>query len=503
MSSTIRPSASKARLLRTALQGQLCSYLKPAKATSAHPLSNFLCKLTQPSRCFKTAILCTLEKLCRKSLALDEKNTEKQAETQTIEQADLQNFRFHPSTQLLTKQGYYATAYQLSLTRVIKDARLFPLRQTQLSAFAPKLCNVMVGMDKYGDQYIHAFQPLAADSHLYRITESQPAADCTLPQGIRRRMRHATPGGVAIAKAFIRPPQKFEIFIDRSHTVYLQQTAGNFDFVALDDLSSSFKAANVSANGHFAALITAEGSVRRYDNQQGCMQEVDLNGDSEAITISIANDGTLYIGSRQHTYMVPAGSKSAIKQGRGLEQNNKIFCLSVDERFLISQRCNSRGTKKSEILLHDLQNEGQEIVLSSAQPRTQPDSTRPCSIAFSQLNALVAVGYQNGLIEIFALENLCAPPAVRNTFAASALAQQGGITPLRGLCKGSLPNPDTHKPDAQLVTSLRLPQYSALPPCPLVSFAKGFDQLHVTYRGRNNAVELGTLTFGIAQILSH
>lgn len=463
MSSTIRQSQSQACLIRTAALlrksygfPQAAIKNKSAYFSSTSSVSSgLLCKLRQPSRCFRTAILCTLEKLFQKTLV------EKGAEKQTIKSTDLQNFRFHPSTQLLRQQGYYATAYRLSLLRTIKDARLFPLRQTKLISFAPKPCNVMVGMDKYGNQYIHAFQPLADDSQIYRITASESVADDALAQGLRRRMRHAAPGGVAIAKAFIHPPRKFEVFIDSSHTVYLRQPTG--DVIPVDTLNNAFKAADVSANGRFIGLITADGCVRRYDNQQDCAQQIDLNGDSEAFTISVANDGTLYIGSCQHTYIAPAGASSEFKQGPGLTQANTIFCLSADEKFLISQRRSKKGTRKSEIVLKDLKNTGRETVLLSAPTEVLTDKARPHSIAFSSLNALIAVGYQDGLIEIFTLT-------------------------------------DPSKPYAPLLTSFMLPHYSVLPSCPLVSFAQGFDQLHITYRGRGNAIELGTFTFGLNKI---
>ncbi len=460
MSSTIRQSQSQACLIRTAAllrkpYGFPKAVIKNKSAYFSFVSSGLLCKLIQPSHCFRTAILCTLEKLFQKALV------EKGAEKQTIKSTDLQNFRFHPSTQLLRQQGYYATAYQLSLLRTIKDARLFPLRQTKLISFAPKPCNVMVGMDKYGHQYIHAFQPLADDSQIYRITASESVADDALAQGLRRRMRHAAPGGVAIAQAFIRPPLKFEIFIDSSHTIYLRQPIGNV--ITVDTLNDSFKAADVSANGRFIGLITADGCVRRYDNQQSCAQQIDLNGDSEALTISVANDGTLYIGSRQHTYIAPAGTNNGVKQGPGLTQTNTLFCLSTDEKFLISQRRSKKGTRRSEIVLKDLQNSGRETILFSAPTGPLTDEARPHSIAFSALNALIAVGYQDGLVEIFTLT-------------------------------------DSSKPYAPLLTSFMLPQYSVLPSCPLVSFAQEFNQLHITYRGRDNAVELGTFTFGLNKI---
>ncbi len=457
MSSTIRQSQSQACLTRTAaLLRRSCGFPKAVvKNKTAYLSSSLLCPLTQPSRCFKTLILRTLEKLFQKDLV------EKSAEKRVIKPADLQNFRFHPSTQWLRQQGYYATAYRLSLLRAIKDERLFSLRQTKLISFAPKPCNVMVGMDKYGNQYIHAFQPLADDSQIYRITASEAVVDSTLAEGLRRRMRHAAPGGVAIAKAFNYPPLKFEIFIDRSHTVYLRQPTG--DVLTVDTLNDSFKAADVSANGRFIGLITADGFVRRYDIQQRCIQEIDLNGDSDAFTISIASDGTLYIGSRQHTYIATADANSVIKQGPGLTQTNAIFCLSTDEKFLISQRRSKKSTRRSEIVLKDLESGGQETILLSAPAGQLTHAARPHSIAFSPLNALIALGYQDGLIEIFTLT-------------------------------------DPSKPYAPRLTSFMLPQYSVLPCCPLVSFAHGFDQLHITYRGRGNAIELGTFTFGLNNI---
>lgn len=160
------------------------------------------------------------------------------------------------------------------------------------------------------------------------------------------------------------------------------------------------------ASRRFVATTTwvgqGESLVRCYDRTQDCLCVDALLADCRATQVSVANDGKVFVGTPLGGHVIAAGGDVQVypdpPAANGERLAGTVFRLSPDERFLIRP-----GPHSGSLLLEDLR-DGRHVILPRMEPlRPGQQCLKPASIAFSVLNALAAVAYQDGLILVFDL----------------------------------------------------------------------------------------------------
>jgi len=400
-------------------------------------------------------------------------------EGQTLSAEDFKGFRFHPDANCLVNDDRYAAACHLSLIRTLEEASAHPIIVNQIN-FAPQQLNDMRGIDRFGNVHISSHNT-GEPSEEISLSAGSPTRLAELPDGLQRFVQPPPLySGLTscLSKSYIKPPVQPELLYNRAGNLILLDARDQQ--ITLDTLPGAFfeypsaiKSVHFSANGRFAVLLPQFGPVRLYDLGTGERLPVPRvsYGDSSVCRALVSNDGTLYMDTQWASHRVtPEG---AVLTSQGMDQ---AYALSPDERFLLYR---SSSDRSDDFTLRDLHNHREIPVTrtqigSSTLPDISPDialsphnamlcadylTSRPASIAFSPLNALLAVAYGDGGIEVFDLMNADAHGA--RSLARTQISVQADI-------------------------------FSR----PLVSFDRGFDHLQVVSYGDNNQLDVNSLTLG-------
>lgn len=191
---------------------------------------------------------------------------------------------------------------------------------------------------------------------------------------------------------------------------------------------------DLSRSGRFIATATiiAEGPgetrLQCYDRLLDRIS-VDVHiADVNLFQISVADDGRLFVGSHTSGYAFNLSGEVTRYPYEG--GYNALFRLSPDERFLI-RSCFRHNEDGDNILLQDL-HDGRETILPRLMPsRVGGGSTRPGSLAFSLLNRLVAVAYEDGALQVFDLQredDRGAHALVRTSLPISGISMQPHVS---------------------------------------------------------------------------
>lgn len=326
-------------------------------------------------------------------------------EREAVTAEDLQRFRFHPAARDLCRNGLPATACLQSLhlaRKAIADGDL----QATVAPLVPS-CR-MPSIDQMPlprDGSIVCWHTGTGDirpvRHLIRAGQAYPYV---LPGGAETVPRTAHQGGIGTGRQFLAPQPDYWVLARPDHTLCVWRT----DTAELTDLplplprSERVRMAAVSGNGRFVAWVVQEWNGDRhlkcYDREQGRLCVDRALSDPLLCQLSVASDGTLFVGSQEQGYQF--GTEGQLKVVPFLHLPGCLYGLSPDENFLIrSGVCAADGVET--ITLED-RSRGTDIVLPRHRPsRSTAWFARPASMAFSAMNALVAVAYHDGVIQVF------------------------------------------------------------------------------------------------------
>jgi len=377
-------------------------------------------------------------------------------EGQALSAEDFQGFRFHQDAKSWAAAGHYATACQLSLMRTLEEAGSQPIT-IEHSRFAPRQLNDMRGIDKLGNVHVSS-HGMEGPDELNSLSAGVPTRLTDLPDGLQRFVQPLTSGlTTCLSKSHIKPPAQPELLHNRAGDLILLNTAGQLS--RLDSFPeascrqpSSLRSVQLSANGRFAALLPDSSPIRLYNLETGARLPVPRVSciDMSVCRALVTNNGTLYVATQPTSQQVtPEGAVLT------LSDMDQIFALSPDERFLLYRNSSDRA---GDFILRDLHNHN-DIPVKRTHADSFTLSNTPSSIAFSPLNALLAVAYGDGGVEVFNLMN----------------ADANG---------------------ARALASTRIPVQIGAFSCPLISFDKGFDRLQVVSYGDNNQLNVNSLTLG-------
>ena len=329
-------------------------------------------------------------------------------ENDAITAGDLSHFRFHPATREWVDAGLYATACMASLHHVRQDAGAgcLAVRQEQISLpgamhrldLLPQLQDgraITWHIDPERNQVVR---------HLVGDEQAQPfllpAGLVPYPYGV---------GGLGATRSCVLPRPAWLLLGNplRIPSLYCVDTEALIP-LPLPAVDGRLFIGAASASRRFVATTTwagqGESLVRCYDRTQDCLCVDARLADCWATQVSVANDGRVFVGSPLGGHVIAAGGDVQAyphpPAANGELLTETVFRLSPDERFLIRP-----GPYSGSLLLEDLR-DGRHVILPRLEPlRPGQQCLKPASVAFSVLNALAAVAYQDGLILVFDLQH--------------------------------------------------------------------------------------------------
>lgn len=285
----------------------------------------------------------------------------------------------------------------------------------------------------------------------------------TLPDGFRTA---AAIPRINSSKHFLRPPPDCWLLMNADRELHYYHTDSRLLVRLPIARSTTPHTVDLSRNGRFVAMATnnaagpGETRLQCYDRERDQISMDAHITDANLFQISVADDGRLFVGSYTRGYAFSRdGGVTQYAFGSGY---NTLFRLSPDERFLMrSCSCPGEGNH-NDLVLQDLGN-GRETRLSrDIPPRAgQGGAMRPESIAFSLLNRLVAIAYEDGALQVFDL-------------------RQGTASSAPVLARGSLP-----------VTGVSLQPHTSF---------DGFDRVHTVFRqciGREVTLAMHTMDLSV------
>lgn len=329
----------------------------------------------------------------------------REQESPAIRRDDLRDLRFHPASQRLADEGNPASAVFARLHHAWKNARsgrchvsvarLLPL----MSMLDPD--PGLARMNGVTATLARCHQSGMASDLRYFIRDGR-ASPLAFPQGLTlpRRLCALQLG---VSRDFMQPLPGHWLLTDQHGRLHAYD-AGSEAVVPLPMTRRSGAGLAISRSGRFVVMaLPAEGGINRliwHDRLQDTRQETEIQtGISPICQMAVTDQGLAYMASHQRGYVL---------EGRGDVEDCVFddnlagtFMLSPDEQFLIrSSYSNVRG----DLALLDLRN-GQEIILPRLAERLPSDPrTTPVGVAFSALNALVAILYGDGVVQLFRLQ---------------------------------------------------------------------------------------------------
>lgn len=323
----------------------------------------------------------------------------------------LHHFPTHPQARKLFDAGYMAASCVASVHYTLKDIESAALMQReyliscQVPAFQRELRLardgnfVIRGALSNGDMQIW----FRIKKHDNKIDSLEISKEFT-PVASSDYMTKISNG-----KEFLTSPMDWWLLKDKAEKLYIYNASTGewmpefFPGVTKESL------ADISCNGRFVAIVTKndhENSIiRGYDRKEGAFYMHRATGDCNFCQISVANSGDIYVGTYQQGYSFDIKGQCTIH--RYYNGINNLFRLSADGRFLVRSilPCVADGREGNLILEDRIQ--GREIMLPrTVAARLGACSSRPVGIAFSFLNVLVAVVYQDGVVQVFDLRKV-------------------------------------------------------------------------------------------------
>ena len=327
-------------------------------------------------------------------------------EGEAITAGDLSHFRFHPATREWVDAGLYATACVASLHHVCREAGEGGLRTRQETVDLPGAMHRLDLLPQLQDGRAIAWhidpERNQVARHLVGDEQAQPfllpAGLVPYPHGVE---------GLGATRSCVLPLPAWLLLGNplRIPSLYCVDT-GVLIPLPLPAVDGRLFIGAASVSRRFVATTTwvgqGESLVRCYDRTQDCLCVDALLADCRATQVSVANDGKVFVGTPLGGHVIAAGGDVQVypdpPAANGERLAGTVFRLSPDERFLIRP-----GPHSGSLLLEDLR-DGRHVILPRMEPlRPGQQCLKPASIAFSVLNALAAVAYQDGLILVFDL----------------------------------------------------------------------------------------------------
>ncbi|AVY93837.1 hypothetical protein DFO50_11113 [Microvirgula sp. AG722] len=256
-----------------------------------------------------------------------------------------------------------------------------------------------------------------------------------LPAGFRALASSLHVARITIGKHFLVPPCDGWVLADTTGGLHLYGPARAETIPLPISGATAQTMADLSCNGRFVGMVTRgdgeDSRVRCYDRERDRLCVEGTIDDGDVCQLSVSDDGTLFLGAHRQGYVfAPDGDMTVCPYRNGF---NCLFRLSADGHFLMRTVYSGGLSAREGYVMLERRSQGQEILL----PRltaTRPGfwSSRPGGIAFSALNALVAVMYLDGVLQVFDLQQNDGNGA--RVLAEAVLPWAGVISPQPVIC---------------------------------------------------------------------
>ncbi|RAS14192.1 hypothetical protein DFO50_1117 [Microvirgula sp. AG722] len=352
----------------------------------------------------------------------------RQEEDPSVAAGDLRTLRCHPAAQPWADSGFHAAACLASLHhagRLPVAGRAGERVQHPVESRVRMLDLATRALTRDGRVIVWGqdVQSLLVAKYVVRAGQIMPL---TLPDGFRTA---AAIPRINSSKHFLRPPPDCWLLMNADRELHYYHTDSR-QLVRLPMARSTTPhTVDLSRSGRFVAIATSntagpgETRLQCYDRERDQVSLDARISDANLFQISVADDGRLFVGSYTRGYAFSRDGDVTLYSFAG--GNHALFRLSPDERFLMrSCSCIGEGNC-NDIVLQDLGNGRETRLPRDIPPRTgQSGAMRPESIAFSLLNRLVAIAYEDGALQIFDL---------RQGAAGSAPVMARGNLPVTGV----------------------------------------------------------------------
>lgn len=333
----------------------------------------------------------------------------------------LRQARVHPAAHGWVAAGYHAIAYLVSTHHVYERIR-------SQGSVSPWLASIPLWSRPPAADFSPHFEPRpqARDGRMFIVSndEALPARhrvqlfdisahSIGLPDIPVGGNREVGPAGVRVnvasAKDFLWAPAELSVWVSAGNWVFL------CDAIRLERIALPVRVkdgailADVSRNGRYVALISIDmdidtGSLLTfYDRTVG---RGSLRASRLAFVpsqLSVADDGMLFVGGEQHGYRMNADTCTLATYAYR-QTSFGLFRLSADGGFLIRPRLAEEALgMEGDIVLEGRRGSGCIVLPRVSHSRSYLDPW-PGGIAFSVLNLLVAVAYQDGRLQVFDLQ---------------------------------------------------------------------------------------------------
>ncbi|MEE9930077.1 hypothetical protein [Microvirgula aerodenitrificans] len=337
----------------------------------------------------------------------------RQEEGRAVSTGDLQGFRIHPATRPWADAGRHATACVASLYHVRAEMGAGQVSVSQGAIDLPGTLHGLGLIPQPRDGRVIAWYA-DPDSRQARwmIISNEPWQPLPLPSGLIPHWNSM--GCMSTTRQFLVSQADWRVVTNLARELHLYQAeTGEQVALPLVRRPDSSLLAACSWNGRFVAMVeySSEGAdtvVQCYDREEDrFFVDVRLAGSLPHHQVSVASDGRVFVAGYQgNLRLQPSGEMVFCPHERPVgptEVGRTIYRISADEHFLIQSDMRAGRCIGDLSLMHD----GQSIPLPRGEV-TLPDQpgTHPIGIAFSVLNAFAAVVYQDGLIQVFDLQQV-------------------------------------------------------------------------------------------------
>lgn len=331
----------------------------------------------------------------------------RQEEGAAVAPSDLHDFRFHPATREWVEAGRYATACvaSLHLARTETLAGHVGTREEQIEL--PGSTHLLDLMPQARDGQIIVWYIDPDSRRSQRLTvSSRPWAPLQLPAGLVPFRNSLNSTGVA--RQFLVPQAGWGVLGNLQHELFLYRAdTGELASLPLRGQQTGILIAACSSSGRFVAAIEygidSSCTVDCYDRERDRMYARYRFADCMVHQLSVTNDGRVFGAGFQGDFLIlPSGEVEAFRHDCHVEladSTKNTYLCSPDEQFLVRSDMRA-GRNIGDLILEDGE---RQIRLPRGAAPEPPFGAHALRLAFSILNALVAVVYEDGLIRIFDL----------------------------------------------------------------------------------------------------
>lgn len=335
----------------------------------------------------------------------------RQEEGRAVSAGNLQGFRVHPATRAWVDAGLHATACVASLyhVRAEMEAGQVSVRQEAIDLPGTLHGLGLIPQPRDGRVIVWYADPDSLRAR-WMIVSNEPWQPLSLPGGLIPHWNSM--GCISTTRQFLVPLADWRVVTNPARELHLYQaeTGAQVALPLVRRPDSSLLAA-CSCNGRFVAMVeySSEGEdtvVQCYDREgDRFFVNTRLAGSLPHHQVSVAGDGQVFIAGHQgNLCLQPSGEMVFCPHERPVgpeEVGRTIYRISADEHFLIQSDMRVGRGIGDLSLTHD----GQWIPLPRGEaPLPDQSGIYPIGIAFSVLNAFAAVVYQDGLIQVFDLQ---------------------------------------------------------------------------------------------------